>query len=83
MNTKQVEKERIHSAYNFYIAVDHQGKSGLELKLGRKQELMQTPWRDVSYWFASSALLSLLSYRTQEYQPRDGTIHNGPSHLGH
>jgi hypothetical protein len=35
---------------------------------------MQRPWRDVSYW-----LVSLLSYRTQDYQPRDGTTHNGPS----
>jgi hypothetical protein len=25
-------------------------------------------------------LLSLLSYRTQDYQPRDGTNHNEPSH---
>jgi hypothetical protein len=24
-------------------------------------------------------LLSLLSYRTQDYQPRDGPTHNGPS----
>jgi hypothetical protein len=39
-------------------------KSGLELKQGREQELMQRPWRDVLYWLASSGLLSLLSYRT-------------------
>jgi hypothetical protein len=53
-------------------------KSGLELKQVRKQELMQRPWRDVSYWLASSVSLSLLSYRTQDYQPRDGTTHKGP-----
>jgi hypothetical protein len=40
---------------------------------------MQRPWRDVSYLFVSLGLLSLLSYRTQDYQPRDGTTHNGPS----
>jgi hypothetical protein len=28
-------------------------------------------------------LLSLLSYRTQDYQPRDGITHNGPSPLDH
>ena len=28
-------------------------------------------------------LLSLLSYRTQDHQPRDGTTHNGPSHPDH
>jgi hypothetical protein len=31
-------------------------------------------------WLASSDFLSLLSYRTQDYQPRDGTTHNGLSH---
>jgi hypothetical protein len=28
-------------------------------------------------WLASLGLLSLLSYRTQDYQPRNGTVHNG------
>ena len=41
---------------------------------------MQRPWRGAAYWIASPGLLSLLSYRTQEYQPTDGTAHNGPSH---
>jgi hypothetical protein len=53
--------------------------SGLELK----QELMQRPWRDVLYWLDSPGLLSLLSYRTQDYQPRDGTTHKGTSPLDH
>jgi hypothetical protein len=39
---------------------------------------MQRPWRDVLYWFASPGLLSLVSYRTQDYQPRDGPTHKGP-----
>jgi hypothetical protein len=46
-----------------------------------RQELMQRPWRDVTYWLASPGLLSLLSYRTQDYQSRDGTTHNEPSPL--
>jgi hypothetical protein len=58
-------------------------KSGLELKQVRKQELMQKPWRDVPYWLAFPGLLSLLSYRTQDYQPRDGTTHKGPFPLDH
>jgi hypothetical protein len=58
-------------------------KSGLELKQVRKQELMQRPWRDVLYWLASRGLLSLLSYRTQDYQPRDGPTHKGPFPLDH
>jgi hypothetical protein len=40
---------------------------------------MQRPWRDVPYWLASPGLLSLLSYRTQDFQPRDGPTHKGPS----
>jgi hypothetical protein len=65
MTKKQVGKERVYSAYTFHIADDHQRMSGLELKQGRKQELMQRPWRDVTYWLAPPDLLSLLSYRTK------------------
>jgi hypothetical protein len=64
-----------------HVAIHHQRKSGLELKQVRKQELMQKPWRVALYWFASTGLLSLLSYRTQDYQPRDVTTHKGPSPL--
>jgi hypothetical protein len=64
---------------HFHDSVHHQRKSGLELKQVRKQELMQRPWRDVTYWLASPGLISLFSYRTQDYQPRDGTTHKGPS----
>jgi hypothetical protein len=67
----------------FHTAVHHQRKSGLELKQVKKQELMQMPWRDVPYWLASPDLLCLLAYRTQDYQPRDGTMHKGPSPLDH
>jgi hypothetical protein len=56
---------------------------GLELKQVRKQELMQRPRRDVLYWLASLGLLSLLSYRTQDYQPRDGPTHKRPFPLDH
>jgi hypothetical protein len=66
---------------HFHIAVHHQRKLGLELKQVRKLELMQRPWRDVIYWLASPGFLSLLSYRTQDYQPRDGTTHKGPTPL--
>jgi len=77
MTKKQVGEEIVYSAYTFSIVVHHQRKSGLELKQVRKQELMQRPWRDVSYWLASPGLLSLLSYRTQDHQPGDGTTHSG------
>jgi len=77
MSKKQVGEERVYSAYTFHIAVYHQRNSGLELKQVRKQELMQRPWKDVTSWLSFPSLLSLLSYRTQDYQPRDGTTHNG------
>jgi hypothetical protein len=80
MTKKQVGEERVYSAYTFHIAVDHQRKSGLEFKQVRKQELMQRPWRDVPYWFASPSLLSLLSYITQDYQPRMAPPTMGPPH---
>ena len=64
---------------HFHIAVSHQRKLELELKTVRKQELMQRPWRDVTYWLASAGWHSLLSYRTQDYQLMDGTTLNGPS----
>jgi hypothetical protein len=83
MTKKQVVEERVYLAYTFHIAVHNQMKSGLELKQVRKQELMQRPWRDVTYWFVSPGLLSLLSYRTQDSQPWDGTTYNGPSCLYH
>jgi hypothetical protein len=83
MTKKQAGEERVYSAYTFHIAVHHHRKSGLELKQVRKQELMQRPWRDVTYWLASLGLLSLLSYRTQDYQPRDDTTHKRPYPLDH
>ena len=52
------------------------GSQDWKLKQVRKQK----SWRDVTYWLASPGLLS---YRIQDYQPRDGTTHNGPSPLDH
>ena len=83
MTKKQVGEERVYSTYIFHIALNHQSMSGLELKQVRKQELMQRPWRVVSYWLASTGLLSLVSYRTQDYQLRDGPTHKGLFPLDH
>jgi hypothetical protein len=57
MTKKQVGKGRVYSAYTFHIAVDHRRMSGLKLKQVRKQELMQRPWKDITYWLAQPALL--------------------------
>lgn len=38
---------------------------------------MQRPWRSAAYYsLASLDLLLLLSYRTQDHQPRHDTTHN-------
>ena len=46
------------------------------------QILKQRSWyrghgRDAAYWLAPPGLPSLLSYRTQDYQTRDGATHSG------
>jgi hypothetical protein len=41
-----------------------------------RQELMQSLGRDAADWLAPPGLLSLLSYRTQDHQPREGATHN-------
>jgi hypothetical protein len=76
---KQVGEERVYSAYTstlLFITIESQDSNSHRAGTWR-QELMQRPWRDVTYWLASSVLLNLLSSRTQDYQPRDGTTHNG------
>jgi hypothetical protein len=78
-----VGEKRVFFSLHFHTAVHHHGKSVLELKQVRKQELMERPWRDVLYWLASRGLLSLLSYRIQDYQTRDGTTHKGTFPLDH
>ena len=52
-----------------FIAEDSQGRN-LSRAGTWMRELMQMRWRAVVYWFASHGLLSLFSYRTQNYQSR-------------
>jgi hypothetical protein len=74
MTKKQIGEERIYSAYTFTLLFTTNRNSH---RAGTwRQELMQRPWRDVTYRLASPGLLSLLFYRTQDYQPRDGPTHN-------
>jgi hypothetical protein len=79
MTKKQVGEEGVYSAYtstSLFITKGSQDRNSHRAGTWR-QEVMQRPWRDVSYCLASPGLLSLLSYRTQDYQPRDGTTQNG------
>jgi hypothetical protein len=62
MTKKQVGEERVYSAYISTLLfitkeVRTGTQAGQELKQVRKQELMQRPWRDLSYWLAQPALL--------------------------
>jgi hypothetical protein len=84
MTKKQVGEERVYLAYTSMLLFITKGSQDWNsIKQVREQELMQRPWRDVLYWLASPGLLSLLSYRTQDYQPRDGPTHKGPFPLDH
>ena len=54
---------------HFHIAGHYQRKSGLELRQGRNLEAGADAeaLEGAAYWLASPGLLSLLSYRTQDY----------------
>jgi hypothetical protein len=83
MTKKQVGEERIYSAYTSISKESSSLKkvrTGIQAgqKAGADAEAMER-----CYWLASPGLLSLLSYRSQDYQPRDGNPpppRNGPSH---
>jgi hypothetical protein len=79
MTKEQVVEESVYLAYIsillFIIEVSQDGNSN---RAGTwRQELMQKPWRGAAYWLAPHGLFSLLSYRTQDHQSRDGPTHNG------
>jgi hypothetical protein len=80
MTKKQVGKERVYPAYTSILMFITK-----EVRLELKQELGCRGHEGsfLTGWLASPGLLSLLSYRTQDYQPRDGTTHKGPFPLDH
>jgi hypothetical protein len=41
------------------------------------QEELQRPWRGAAYCLVQHDLFNLLSYKTQDQQPKKGTIYNG------
>jgi hypothetical protein len=80
MTKKQVGEERVCLfSLHFHTAVHHQKKSGLELTQSRNLEagVDAEAMEGCSLLASFPGLLSLLSYRTQDYQPRDGTTHKG------
>ena len=81
MTKKQVGEERVYLAYTSTLLFITKGSQDWNShRAGTwRQELLQRPWRGAAYWLALPDLLSLLSYRIQDYQPRDGPTHNGLS----
>ena len=78
MSKKQVGEGRVNSVYKstlLFITEGIQVKNSSRVGTWR-QELMQRPWRGAACWLAPPGLLSLLCYRPQDHQPRDGTTHN-------
>jgi hypothetical protein len=74
---KQVGEERVYSAYTSTLLFITKGSQDWNSSRSGSR-MMQRPWKDVTYWLAFHGLLSLPSYRTQDYEPRDGITHNGP-----
>jgi hypothetical protein len=82
MTKKKVVEDRVYSAYTstlLFITKGSQDRNSHRAETWR-QELMQRPWRYITYWLNSPGLLSLPSYRNQDYQPKDDTTHNESSH---
>jgi hypothetical protein len=75
MTKREVGEERVYSAYTSTLRFTTEGSQDRNSNRAGtwRQELMQRPWRDAAYWLASHGLLSLLSYRTQGHQPRNGS----------
>jgi hypothetical protein len=68
MTKKQVGEERVYSVYTSTLLFITKGSPDRNShRAGTwRQELMQRPWRDVTYWLASLAFsaCSLIEHRT-------------------
>jgi hypothetical protein len=78
MTKKQVVEERIYSAYTSTLLFRTTGSQDWNSRRPGSRS-----WCRGQGGMLLTSLLSLLSYRTQDYHPRDGTTHNGPSPLDH
>jgi hypothetical protein len=76
----------IRTIFNWSWLTGSEGQS-IIIKVGSvaasRQEVLSVLHLKVAYLIASPGLLSLLSYRNQDPQPRNGTTHNVPSILDH
>ena len=86
MTKEQPGEESVYLVYSSTLLFITKGSQdrhshGRNLEAGADAEAM----KGAAYWLAPCGLLSLLSYITQHYQPRDGTTHSGlgPLSLDH
>ena len=77
MTKKEVGEERVYSAYTSTLLFITKEVRNSHRAGTWRQELIQRLWMGDAFWLAPKGLLSLLSYRSQDHQPRDGTTHNG------
>jgi hypothetical protein len=75
MTKKQVGEERVYSAYTSMLLFITKGSQDWN---SNRSESRRWCRGHGGVFLASPGLLSLLSYRTQDYQPRDGPTHKGP-----
>jgi hypothetical protein len=76
MTKKQVEEERVYSACTSTLLLITKGSEQVW-----KQELMQRPWRDVTYWLASPGLPACFLIEPKSTSPGMAPPTMSPSHL--
>jgi hypothetical protein len=82
MTKKQIGEERVYSAYtSILLFITKEVRTGTQA--GKKAGADAEAIEGCSLLACFAGLLSLLSYRTQDYQPRDGPTHKGPFLLDH
>jgi hypothetical protein len=82
MTKKQIGEERVYLAYtSILLFIIKEVRTGTQAgqEAGADAEAME----GCSLLACFPGLLSLLSYRTQDCQPRDGRTHKGPFPLDH
>jgi hypothetical protein len=73
MTKKQAGENKVYSVYSSTLLFSTKESQGRNLEAGADAEAMD----GAAYCLASPGLFSLMSYRTQFCQPRDGTTHKG------